>query len=166
MADRKGESRERILRDRLRREVVNASPAFSEAFHRRILTAVEQSRAIPDDAPIRRAIRPRRRSRLPALLAAACVLIAVWIGWPRGGQGPLPDGRNVTVVAPPSVVIDAADELPQVDALAQAALEQLDELVAVARYDAAMSDLADDARLAVETISQPFTGGADWLPEL
>ena len=100
---------ESVLRDRLRREALAMGPAFSESLHQRILGAVDrrrQQQAVGIGPRFWDAVLPKRadgrRSLRYLLAAAACLFVAVLIGWQsarerRGGDS---DSPNVALAEP------------------------------------------------------------------
>jgi hypothetical protein len=162
------------LAEQLRREAIESWPDFSETLHQRILHAVGERRdgAAPEkrgQSPFagtaQRVLRTNgdcplfsaRRRGLAALLAAACLLCAAAIGWR------IYDGRTAAV--PPAAIGQNADELAfqmalqwsagdllSGDDLADQAAAGFDNLLSSAGLSPRSGPLADDARLAADTL--------------
>jgi hypothetical protein len=71
---------EQCVADRLRREIGQSRPAFSEELHARLSRALRQDQANKLSLPTTRPA-ARRLSRWASLLAATCLLVAVCAAW-------------------------------------------------------------------------------------
>jgi hypothetical protein len=170
------------LADQLREEAVESWPDFSERLHQRILDAVGQRRAeeaaagrrgqstfarstlravpagtdrrLVGDSPLFAA---RRRQRgLTALLAAACLLSAVAVGWRLHDDwsavpaGPIRqnDGELVSRIQ----FQWTAGDLLSIDDLGDHAAAGIDDLLDSAGMTPQSSPLTQDARQAADTL--------------
>jgi hypothetical protein len=159
MSKRIAPLQEQALGEQLRREAREAWPDHDETIHHRIITAVRRRAEQP---PSRMPIVARWRGRLAAAFAAACLLIAVVLGWQLTQRGPRQNGieENAIVAVngppktwfPPDVVESTMAKLPLVDGLADPSMDDLDTLIISAAIAPHSADLEHDARLAVETL--------------
>jgi len=149
---------ERLLAESLRLEAHESRPVFSESLHRRIIRSVEGRRTEATAAVGRSATVGRRRRGTTAVLAAACALAAVMIGWRlreidmRPGESRSPLAERVETNS------DAAnwtlESLPPIDALAEQAATELEDLLASAGIMLPSTQLSHDARLAADALLQ------------
>ncbi len=88
-------AQEQTIRERLQSEAAEIRPAYSEAFHQRLVSAIERQRR--EDAVPARPVPNVRRERLRRLviLAAACALGAVLLARPFTQRADTPANNSI-----------------------------------------------------------------------
>ncbi|MBU4271460.1 MAG: hypothetical protein KKE86_11995 [Planctomycetes bacterium] len=148
----------KTIRERLRREAIESRPEFSESLHQRIIRSVGERYAEGAAVGSRNTAAGRRWRGLTAVLAAACVLAAVAIGWRFGANLMRPDGRPLSpdnMPATSSFVLNGKiEDLPPMNVLTDLAVTGLDGLLASTGFALPSTQLAHDARLAADSLLQ------------
>ena len=148
----------KTIRERLRREALESRPEFSEALHQRIIRSVGERYAEGAAAGGRNTAAGRRQRGLTAVLAAACVLAAVAIGWRFGANPMQPDGEPLSMdnrLETSSFVLSGKiEDLPPMNVLTDRAVTGLDGLLASTGFMLPSTQLAHDARLAADSLLQ------------
>jgi hypothetical protein len=136
MINRLSSEQKQALRKRLQREAAESWPDYSETLHRRILAAVKRRRA--EELPRRLPAASRRSGRWAAVLAAACLLGAVAIGWrPTARISPQNSTDQDALAATgdplnfltPKVVEATGVDLSLLDELAAGSVDDLDHRI-------------------------------------
>jgi hypothetical protein len=144
---------DQTLRRQLRSEAMASSPVFSEALHRQIAAAVKQSRVQGVSSPMGQRSADRRLVQVLAA-CAACVLVAVVLGWPmvhRDG-GAMNEPTAATIPSPATTEEAAIASLRSLDELAKDTANDLRGLVTATMVTPHSDDLKHDARLTAEGI--------------
>jgi hypothetical protein len=162
MSKRIPSAEERSICQRLRQEAMNDRPEFSESLHRGILSAIQEHGLASGGADIlvcprdasghdRQECLPhpgekRWRAYMTAALTAACLLIAVAVGW-------LVTQRDIAVApaAAPAVAV-----LPPFEELAGSTLESLNDLIASAASVPQSADIEQGVLLAADELLHPL----------
>lgn len=149
MSRRLSSRKEHQLAERLRQEAIDAWPAYSEALHNRIISAIERRQPKSDAAmPNRRSAGVRLRAGWMAAFAAACLLGVIVVGWQSVQRENNRDAENALA----NVGSQLADDLPLIHDWADASVEELGNLVVSAAVAPHSDDLKHDTRLAAETM--------------
>ncbi len=148
----------KTIRERLRREALDSRPEFSEALHQRIIRSIGERYAEGAAVGKRNTAAGRRWRGLTAVLAAACVLAAVAIGWRFSANLMRPDDRPLSPdnqLATNSFVLSGKiEDLPPMNVLTDRALTGFDGLLATSGFMLPSTQLAHDARLAADSLLQ------------
>jgi hypothetical protein len=153
---------ESAIRDWLRREAAESRPVFSETLHRRILAAVErhgtESNADSDleIVALNQAAARRRKRSIMALVAAACLLCAMAIGWQLNEMR---ESQRLLAAKSPM-----ADFLV-VNDLADSAVAGLDGLAASVELTLPPGDLSSDVQSTAEALMQRLPVDLDLASE-
>ncbi len=155
-------AQEQALREQLRREAMEAWPAYSETLHKRIISAVKRRRMQEAVVSSRAPTAVRRQAGLAAVFAAACLLCAVVLGWrlmPRGPQQDIMEGNPPIAASdplksssPPAAVEATIAGLPPIDELAGSTMAKLNGLIVSAVVAPQSANLKHDTRLAAEML--------------
>ena len=150
-------AKKQAFREQLQREAMESCPAFSEALHRQILSAVTRHGA-EEAVRARVASRAVRWPTLVAALAAACALAVVMVGWPMlERKGPPGTPAENVVIANNAPVDDTLSpsvsivDIAAFDALTDDTANNLDQLIVFTTV-APRSALKHDIRLAAEVL--------------
>jgi hypothetical protein len=159
MSRRLSSGKEQRLGERLRQESIDTWPAYSEALHDRIVSAIEQTKSEPV-MPNRRSTDVRLRGRWMAALAAACLVGVVVFGW-QSAQRESDQGGDLLANASSQF----SDELPRIavaetlmpgapliDEWTDKSVEDLGGLAISAAIAPHSEGLEHDTRLAAETL--------------
>lgn len=148
----------KTIRERLRREAIESRPEFSEALHQRIIRSIGERYAEGAAVGKRNTAAGRRWRGLSAVLAAACVLAVVVIGWRFVANPMQPDDRPLYLDNRPEtsnfVLSGKIEDLPPVSVLTDRALTDIDGLLASTGFALPSTQLAHDARLAADSLLQ------------
>ena len=154
--------KEKLLRQRLRQEAEQASPAVSETFHERLCRAIRRGKI--DDSGVCPEPLPERLSLryLAPAIAAACLILMVGALWQT--LGPIVRPNRVHVVPPqvarapapptdgPKIPVDAMS-LTQ---LGDDTLARVSAVVDTATVSPQWAYLDHDARLAMQMFADRF----------
>jgi hypothetical protein len=162
---------ERSLCQRLRQEALDDRPEFSESLHRQILSAIQQHSPTSGGADIlvcprdvstrgRQECLPRPGERhwlayAAAALTAACLLIAVAVGWRTTVH------QNAGPLAADTTGAATAAALPPIEELAGNTIESLNDLVASAAIVPQSDDLEEGVLLAADALLRPLPVDVD-----
>jgi hypothetical protein len=142
MSKRVSSNEEELLAERLRREAIESRPAFSESLHRRILRDVRQHHAAAATLVAGPAVARRWPRVLAAVLAAACLLGAVAVGWQLMENA----SRQSRIEEIRSLAGPTLNKLPSIGDLTDRTVGKLDKLTVSAALEPQTTPLKHDAR--------------------
>ena len=153
MSKRLSSRDKRGLRERLRQEAIDAWPAYSEALHNRILSAVERTKS-EAAMPNRRSVDERLSGRWMTAFAAACLTGVIAFGWQSVQRKDDQGIENTLAIARSQFAADVTliSGAPLIGEWADTSAEELGSLVVAAAVTPHSASLEHDTRLAAETL--------------
>ncbi|MCE5268901.1 MAG: hypothetical protein LLG00_13565 [Planctomycetaceae bacterium] len=141
------------LAERLRREATESRPVFSETLHRRIVEAIGAGRRSQSQATVRQRGAARRRHAFGVFVTAACLLLAVAVGW-RVYEGRVAAARKAAIERyVDELASQVASRWVLSDLLAdRGASAGFDQLMGSAGLSPRSGPLADNARAAANSL--------------
>jgi hypothetical protein len=141
------------LGERLRQEAIDAWPAYSEALHNRILSAIERTKS-EAAMPNRWSVEGRLRGRWMPAFAAACLVGVVVLGWQSAQRKNDQEIENALAIARSQFAEDVTliSGAPLIGDWADTSAEELSGMVVSAAVAPHSESLAHDTRLAAETL--------------
>ncbi len=144
-------AQEQAIRERLQSEAAAIRPAYSKAFHQRLVSAIEQQRL--EDAPTRRVSTALRvRLRQAAVLAAACALGALFITRQFSEHANVSVEPTVNSIAQSPVSPTSAADLKKIGDLTERAEDNFHGLLAAATKVPQSAELKHDTRLVAQML--------------